>query len=40
MFACTFEATSYLTAVHKARVLGLFGDIVPVRRNLWVCYTI
>ena len=38
MFACTFDAQSYLNAVHKARAMGLFGDIVPVARNMWICW--
>jgi hypothetical protein len=38
MIARTFDAVSYLNAVQKARAMGLFGDIVPVARNMWVCW--
>jgi len=38
MFARTFDAVSYLDAVQRARMQGLFGEIVPVARNLWICW--
>lgn len=38
MFARTFDAVGYLDAVRRARDLGLFGDIVPVARNMWICW--
>lgn len=39
MFACTFNAVSYLDAVRRAHMLGVFGDIVPVTRNMWICFS-
>jgi hypothetical protein len=38
MFARTFDAVSYLDAMRRARFLGLFGEIVPVARNTWICW--
>jgi hypothetical protein len=38
MFARTFEAVSYLDALRRAHTMGLFGDIRPVARNMWVCW--
>lgn len=38
MFACTFDALSYLDALDRARKLGLFGDIRPVARHTWICW--
>lgn len=38
MFARTFAAVGYLDAVQRARAMGLFGDIAPVARNMWICW--
>jgi hypothetical protein len=39
MFARTFVAISYVDAVRRARTMGVFGDIVPVARNMWLCFS-
>lgn len=38
MFAITFDAVSYLDAVRRARMMGVFGDIVPAGRRAWICW--
>lgn len=38
MVARTFEAMSYFHAVHRARQMGLFGQLMPVGNHMWMIW--